>query len=516
MNMKGQLNNYLKNHAVSASLVLVIIIFILSYTFTPLYSSNQNTYFLHGLENGGLGFLSNDWMANTADPFPLFSYLVKFTYSNIPGYFFQIYYSIILGVFIYSLMGLAAKIWRINNSTTEYFIFFILVAWICSPVVSALSHKLFGVSSGFFHAGLAGQYILGDIFQPSVFGVFLLLSVYAFITNRMFVSVLSLGIAANFHATYLLSAAMLTVSYMHLILVEERNYKKAFFVGVASFVLVVPTIIYAYLTFGTTSKEILWQAQDILVNYRIPHHAKVEHWLGISAYIQIGIIILALFVHRKTKIFWIIFIPFLLSFSLTAVQVITDSRFLALLFPWRITVVLVPLSIFLLCGWFVSFVFRRYKQKIWNFKKIINIFVMVMLFLLVVSGLTWTYFKHKYFTSNDSMAMMEFVSATKRKDDIFLIPTKLQQFRLQTGARTFIDKKTHPYKGSEVIEWYNRVSAANKFYTTNTDLNCDEMDGLLSKYHLTHIVVINEKNTVSCKKMVEVFNDGLYSIYKLE
>ena len=63
-------------------------IFAASYTLTPLFSSNQNTYFLHGLANGKLGFLANDWMANTTDPFPLFSFLIYLTHSFFPTFFF--------------------------------------------------------------------------------------------------------------------------------------------------------------------------------------------------------------------------------------------------------------------------------------------------------------------------------------------------------------------------------------------------------------------------------------------
>ena len=47
-----------------------------NYTQTPLYASNQNTYFLHGLAGAGRGLLRADWLANTADPFPLFTLLV--------------------------------------------------------------------------------------------------------------------------------------------------------------------------------------------------------------------------------------------------------------------------------------------------------------------------------------------------------------------------------------------------------------------------------------------------------
>ena len=44
------------------------IIFAISFPAEPLYYSNQNTKFLHGLAQAGLGNLGADWTAATVDP----------------------------------------------------------------------------------------------------------------------------------------------------------------------------------------------------------------------------------------------------------------------------------------------------------------------------------------------------------------------------------------------------------------------------------------------------------------
>ena len=41
------------------------ICFGIAFTQWPLYSENQNTKFLQGLATAGMGYLSNDWLANT-------------------------------------------------------------------------------------------------------------------------------------------------------------------------------------------------------------------------------------------------------------------------------------------------------------------------------------------------------------------------------------------------------------------------------------------------------------------
>src|SRR5205823_14298714 len=52
--------------AVSACLLAVA--FAAAYGQAPLYYSNQNQYFLHGLAAAGEGYLSEDWLARTLDP----------------------------------------------------------------------------------------------------------------------------------------------------------------------------------------------------------------------------------------------------------------------------------------------------------------------------------------------------------------------------------------------------------------------------------------------------------------
>src|SRR5437867_1808576 len=54
-------------------------VFAAVYCQAPLYYSNQNQYFLHGLADAGVGFLGDDWLANTKDPTPVFSLLVAAT-----------------------------------------------------------------------------------------------------------------------------------------------------------------------------------------------------------------------------------------------------------------------------------------------------------------------------------------------------------------------------------------------------------------------------------------------------
>ena len=77
----------------TGTFVLWTVVFSLVYCQAPLYYSNQNQYFLHGLADGGYGYLSSDWQAQTADATPVFSFLVQATYRLAHPAVYYVYYA---------------------------------------------------------------------------------------------------------------------------------------------------------------------------------------------------------------------------------------------------------------------------------------------------------------------------------------------------------------------------------------------------------------------------------------
>src|SRR2546430_16036943 len=78
-------------------------LFAAAYTQAPLYYSNQNQYFLHGLAYAGEGLLAEDWLAKTRDPTPVFSALVALTVRVLPPWAFHVYYALFFGAYAVSL-----------------------------------------------------------------------------------------------------------------------------------------------------------------------------------------------------------------------------------------------------------------------------------------------------------------------------------------------------------------------------------------------------------------------------
>ncbi len=497
--------------------VFFTLLFAQSYTQRPLYSANQHTYMLQGLAEGGLGFLSNDWMVSTADPFPLFSFLTRITYTYFPVSLFYLFYSVLQGVFVFSLLGIASRVWGINRSFREVVTCFLVITFVCSALFSDLTLRLTGMDLRWvLQSGLADQYILGPVFQPSTFGVFLLLSIYLFLSQRPYVAVFSLAVAASFHTTYLLSAASLTLSYMLCTFIHEKDWKKALLIGSLSLLLVSPVVIYSYITFSPTSAEVAHQARNILVDYRIPHHANVTAWFDRRAFIQISIIVFSLIVlFRKRDLWVIILVPFIVAVLLSGLQMFTGSKLLALLFPWRISTFLVPLTVFAILSGCVAFVFQKFPNP--TGKETLFINLTLGIFILGISSYG-VYASNRIFTAHrnaDFVPMMKYVEETKTEDDLYLIPTQLLHFRLMTGAPVFIDMKTHPYKDTEVVEWYKRIRIAHDFYGVQAEQGCEALLRLASEEGITHVVTKSEEGLENCPEATRAYGDSQYFIYEV-
>ena len=269
------------------------VIFGVAYTQAPLYYSNQNQYFLHGLAQAGWGDLKHDWLANTRDPTPLFSALVAFTVFSFPQWLFHLYYLLLLGLYCYSLFDLGLAVTPHLTGRPARLGFLALLVLFHAGIVRWLSMQLFRIDyPWYFQAGLAGQYVLGFGLQPSVSGVFLIASLSSFMRNHRWRAVLWACLAPMVHATYFLSAGLVVLGYMFVrhrtpaspavrpaqgeqptmpapgaALFDKQRFggvKGAILLGGFALLLVLPSLIYNVLTFAPTSPSIFHEAQHIL------------------------------------------------------------------------------------------------------------------------------------------------------------------------------------------------------------------------------------------------------------
>ena len=99
------------------------VLFAVAHTQSPLYYSNQNQYFLHGLAAAGYGHLSDDWLANTADPTPVFSAFVTASYRSLGEWPFQaVFFLALVGYFLalWKLVGAVRGMWGTRSASPHF------------------------------------------------------------------------------------------------------------------------------------------------------------------------------------------------------------------------------------------------------------------------------------------------------------------------------------------------------------------------------------------------------------
>jgi hypothetical protein len=538
---------YLRGVKKMVSFLVWSLLFGIAYTQPRLYYSNQHQYFLHGLAWGGRGFLPEDWLANTADPTPLFSAIVAFTYRYLHEALFYLYYILLLGIYFHALVGIFDYLNGGGRTAIWLRLRFIaLVVALHSGLLRWISAQLFGVDyPWYFQAGIANQYILGAGLQPSVFGVLLVLSVSTFLQHRPLLAVTWSSLAAVMHATYLLPAALVTLAYLYL-LVRDRRLRKALLVGLWALLVVAPVLIYNLLTFAPSSAETFAEAQHLLAHFRIPHHAEVNRWLDGIAWAQIGWIIVAMFLVHGSRLFVILFVTFLLSLALTLVQVATGNDTLALLFPWRTSSILVPLATAIILGRIVLYSSACLPPAPPRRLSVIEAASGLVLVVCVVGGICINYFGLGYRTNQQEVKLLEYVRAHKAAGDVYLLPVEvprltsgkrgaaslnftppprrssqkhvisvdLQQFRLFTGAPIYIDFKSIPYKDAEVLEWHRRVMWNDQLYQQR-DWNEERIKAELRERGITHVVAPSDRD-IHCEALERIYEeDEYYRLYRV-
>lgn len=498
------------------SVILWTVLFTLAYSQAPLYTSNQNQYFLHGYAQAGFGFLDQDWLANTLDPTPVFSGLIHLTaqYLAWPPIFYG-YFAILAGIYLFSLYGILTEAFQCKNVPNSKRWFYLTVLFLVhSAAIRYLIIRISNPNWAFLlDGGVAGQRLLGEVFQPSTFGVFLILSIYLFLRGNTFWAVLSLVLAPTFHPTYLFSAAILTLIYMGISFYEHKKLGSTVAIGFTALVGVLPCLILAFNTFSGSDPQTTARSREILVTFRIPHHAIPTQWLDGSVIIKVAFILLALYLTRKSRIFHLVLWPFLSAVLGTILQLLTDSAALALLFPWRVSTWLVPVA--------VGIILFKGLDKIWPWltKRIsasaIKAACMAVVVVLAALGLYKTLLNVNEKNNSNAHPMLKFVKDHKSPEDVYLIPLDMQDFRLETGASAYVEFKSIPYRDSDVLEWYRRIRLAGNLYRAPIKRTGCQILSELFREGVNHVVLPYDHTVKNCSNLNIQYVDLNYQVYQL-
>jgi hypothetical protein len=518
--------------------ILWAALFALAHTQSPEYYSNQHQYYLHGFAQASVGNLKEDWLANTQDPTPAYSWGVAAIYRLAGPFAFQAIYFVLLGVYFESIRRMITAIPGMPIRGPALFLFLALFLAAHAAILRVAVVRLTGVDYPWYlQAGVAAQYLLGPGLQPSVFGVLLVTSLTAFVNGRAVLAAGLAAAAAGLHSTYLLSAGLLVLTYLIILYRDGRN-RTASVAGSLALVIVLPVLIFNARTFLAGDSVHMREAQRIFAHVRIPHHTEFNRWFDWIAAIQFGVMALGLVLIRRTRLFVPLAIPTLVCTALTVVQVLTDSDALALLFPWRFSAVLMPISVAIIFGKLAALVAGRTKTRAvtWACGSI-AVGIAIGGIVVMACGLG-------YYTNDSELPLLNYVRDHKQSGEVYLLPAKfatikkenpagqsktfappvrtgdvgipvdMQRFRLLTGAPIYVDFKAPPYTPAEVLEWHARMSNVQRWYK---DRDWDRTGAWreIRAAGITHVITTADKD-VKCGALTLIWSDENYRLYRVE
>jgi len=520
------------------SWLLGAMLFFAAYTQSPLFYSNQNQYFLHGMADAGIGFLPHDWLANTRDPTPVFSLFVQRAFCwNFPAAIF-ICYALVMIVYVYSLLTIVEHFAWFPKSTVARWAFLCGTTCLHSAIARWLSVQVAGVDyPWYFQCGVAGQYVLGAGLQPSVFGVFLIASIAAFVSNRQAPAIGLLWIACGIHTTYLLPCAILILGF------SFANYRsgkrrKAWITLALGFTGLVIIGTLALLRFAPSDPVSFSISQSLLAETRIPHHSIVNRWFDLIAGLQCAVMFIGIACARGSRLFPVMCVAAICGILGTAFVAITGHPTVALMFPWRISAVLVPLS--------VSIILARVISRSSDFRSRVAVSVLVLACIgLAVSGIVMNFRGIGYAMNEAERPVLMFVRSTSTANDVYLIPTRIpklsgargsvsttftppprpkpgstlipvdfQRFRLMTGTAIFVDFKSVPYADREVLEWYRRMKCCEDWYDGRL-WNDPVAAAELIREGITHLIVSRDQKRLP-EHFTPIYQDEAFTVYRLQ
>ena len=358
-------------------------------------------------------------------------------------------------------------------------------------IVRFACDRLLGADYAWFlQCGLANQYLLGPGLQPSAFGVLLVSSLACYRRGwPLMAAALAAGVNA-FHATYLLPAGLLVLGYL---VAEWRAGRRgtALRLGALALALVAPVLAFHITRFGPTSAASFAEAQRILAEVRIPHHARPARWFDACAACQVVGMLAGLFAVRRSNLFVPLAVAGALALIGSVAVVATGNPTAALAFPWRLSALLVPFA--------TAVLLARCAARLERWPALCKLLAGLTLALSVAGAVAVYALGLGYREPESEDAVLAYVRDTTTANDVYLVPARfpkptvvrgvfsntfappqpptavvyfeLARFRLATGARLYVDFKAIPYRDDEVREWHARVANVEAWFAKPGDVS---------------------------------------------
>ncbi|MCF8461068.1 MAG: hypothetical protein K9G46_10105 [Flavobacteriales bacterium] len=333
---------FLRNNRLAFHLMMGVLL-TLVYPMQELFSGNQNIYFLWGMADLLPNAFAADPLLLSPNPYPLFSWLISIFPVQFLGSWATILYVFLNAIYTFSLFGIADRITPLYNNRTQLFSFLTFFLFLhSSPIWGTYFQLLFDIDLRWmWDSGIAEQGVLRGYLQPSMFGVFLLLSLYQAMKKNYALAILCIAPAAAMHASYLFIGGILTI----LILLKANFGKKNLLASGILLLLVLPYSYHIFSHFMHIEEGLKTAINDaVLAGFDTNLHINPSNWLNPKFYLQIPIMILGIAILWNTQLRFFILGITTIGLILTALAYGMDNTTLISLNPWRVSILIMPIA----------------------------------------------------------------------------------------------------------------------------------------------------------------------------
>ena len=464
----------------------------------PLFYSNQNTKFLHGLAQSGWGYLEDDWTANTVDGLPVFTLLVRWTDEIGPLWLFYVEQFLVYALYVWA----AFLIFRRSSAWAMH------AGW--------LTLLLFGAIFAMLHyeqavvGGVAKQLIVKTFLEPATFGGLALLGIAAFLAGRPFLAALLVNAAAAMHAGYIAPGGFLLLGMAACLPItpkaERRTLVLAVLLGLALLGL---DAFLLKLLFPSTSPEATAAATEYLARQRIPMHTDPLRWMNGEAAAKLILCLGAAWLTPNRRIARVLVVGVIGILATALLVIVVEANFVRLVSPWRVSVFLVPIAWAALLAWLLERVLPWLKERGWFRRAVLATAVASIALMALGLKATVSHF------SEDPPDYDPLMRAAIGPGQLYLTSPQATYFRLEYSVPQYVSNKTHPYLDVEVLEWLRRNRIASALYDAES-FDCTVLAKLRDEEKVTHVLVRDGEPAMSCPFAHELGANGGAKLYRLE
>jgi hypothetical protein len=510
----------------AGGLVALALAFEIAYGQAPLYSGDQNAHVLDGLAQAGVGLLPLDWLAGTVDPTPVFSLLVALAAALDAQWLLLVLHAALIGVYGLALLSLGVVLLRLEGALARLLLVALLLAvhcWVATRLTIGLPVDVRSLLTD----GLAGQHAPGETFEPSLFGVLIVASLLVYARGRLLGAVALACVAAVVHPAYLISAFVVCTAYFADAYARSRDFGAVARAVALATVLLVPITVYVLLALAPAPGDLHAQAQSVLVDLRLVEHAKPSRWMGRDDGLRLLIVAGGLLVAWRTVLFPVLALSVAAGSALTALQVATGSDTLALLFAWRLSVWLVPVSTALLLAaatkgafavgrWLAGLAARRGGGRAARVVQAGRVATGVLAGLLIavalVAGLPAI---ERLSPEPRREPYASLLAGRARPGMLLLVPRRMSDVRVAAGVPVYVDDRSHPYADLDVLEWQRRLAAADRAYGRGR-LDCRRVAALTAREGVTDVLTAGPMGGERCPRLALARRSGTLALFRAE